>query len=55
MRKPSRKLTNEDVYQHLLASSDPYIGSLRRSSGSKIELEMPEEAKDLLLTLSLTD
>ena len=48
-RKFSRKQTNQDLLNRLLASSDPYISSLRRSFGSKKVLELPQRAKDLLL------
>jgi len=35
--------------RRMLCSSDPVISSLRRSADSKKELELPEEAAELLV------
>ena len=48
-RKFDRPSSNEDLMVRLLASSDPLITSLRRSHGQKAELDLPEDAKYLLL------
>lgn len=48
-RKFSRIQTSHDLFVRLLASSDPYISSLRRSYGKKRPLELPLEARELLL------
>ena len=48
-RKTSRKDTNCDLMRRMLCSSDPVISSLRRSADSKKELELPEEAAELLV------
>ena len=48
-RKFTRKQTNYDVMSRLLANSDPYITSLRTSALTKNELDLPEEAKGLLM------
>ena len=48
-RKTSRKDTNCDLMRTMLCSSDPVISSLRRSADSNKELELPEEAAELLV------
>ena len=48
-RKTSRKDTNCDLMRRMLCSSDPVISSLRRSADNKKELELPEEAAELLV------
>lgn len=48
-RKFSRKQTNEDLMNRLLASSDPYITSMRRSFHEKSYAELPEDTKELLM------
>ena len=48
-RKFSRVQANQDLLIRLLASSDPYISSLRRSSNKSIDgIELPEDTKSLL-------
>ncbi|XP_037037553.1 uncharacterized protein LOC119075260 [Bradysia coprophila] len=47
-RKVNRVLTNQDILNALLVSSDPLISSLR-STIKKNHLELPNEVKDLLV------
>ena len=49
-RKVSRMKTNEDLMRRLMAHSDPYISSLRRSMSRKTkETELPADSKAMLL------
>lgn len=48
-RKTSRKDTNCYLMRRMLYSSDPVISSLRMSADNKKELELAEEAAELLL------
>ena len=45
----ARVNTNRDVMRRLLVGSDPIVSSLRRSTGLKVEEELPDDAKQLLL------
>ena len=48
-RKTSRKDTNCDLMRRMFYSSDPVISSLRMSADNKKELDLAEEAAELLL------
>ena len=48
-RKSSRVATNTDLMRRLLCASDPVISSLRRSSRAKVEMDLPQESKDLVV------